>query len=155
MNKNEVMTFLSKTNYLPIENSGWKGPIPIKHSKTKLENINNGSIQEIKKAKCNVNGLYIYKYRKGYLYVGQSKGKKSSISKRLYDHRREVWSSANKKWHCFFSQNDNLGELEVFWKKEDNPLRRDALEKMLTYILNPRFCKCVIECNKPKKKCNK
>jgi excinuclease UvrABC nuclease subunit len=135
--KEKITCFLKKSGFLPINTKKWQS-FSINHCKP--ANKERGKIKTfISDAVGDSSGIYIYKNNFGkILYVGKG----NPLKNRLYSHYRESFEkvpgdTADNLWHKFFSS--HKGELMVYWQQVKSEDERKILERMLEYVLNPRF----------------
>ena len=130
--KNRFELFLKNNSFLPFENWDF---FDLEHGdKTIFKN----NSEKIRKEVDKKSGIYVYKKERDVLYVGKA----ASLFVRLKSHNRESFEpvpgdTKHKTWHKFFSR--NKGKLLVYWKEVTLENDRVVIEKMLEYILEPKF----------------
>ncbi|MFK7693312.1 hypothetical protein [Paenibacillus sp. HJGM_3] len=136
--KQSIEDLLVRCNLLPLD----------KWNRFEITHIQPEDISQIQSTKNYINlnvrnkrGIYIYQNSAGEtLYVGKGSPLNSRISLH-YDacYKPVRGDSKNQKWHRFFS--GNYGLLNVHWIEFEDEENRQALEKMLSVILKPKFLK--------------
>ncbi len=130
--KNHFRSFLKKHGFLPLRRWNF---FKIEHG---TKTISKNNIVKIREQVDKKSGIYVYKKGKKVLYVGKA----VFLFGRLKSHNRESFESApkgakDKAWHKFFSKND--GKLYIYWKEVKLEKDRVIFEKMLEYVLEPKF----------------
>lgn len=130
--KNQFESFLEKNSLLPFESWGF---FELEHGD---KTIFKSNLDKIRKEVDKKSGIYVYKKGKDVLYVGKA----VSLFGRLKSHNRESFElvsgdTKHKTWHKFFSK--NAGDLCIYWKEVELEKERAIIEKILEYILKPRF----------------
>lgn len=130
--KNQFELFLEKNALLPFKYWNY---FKLEHGKKRIFDSN---LDKIRKEVDKKGGIYVYKKWEEVLYVGKA----VSLFGRLKSHNRESFEpvpgdTKHKTWHKFFSK--NKGKLRVYWKEIKLENDRVVIEKMLEYVLKPKF----------------
>jgi len=132
--KNIFELFLKQNKYLPL--SLWNS-FTLNHGK-----VNKDCEKIVKNTVGNKSGLYIYRKRGRILYVGKAKLLSDRIRSHFHESYREVSGDTKyKTWHKFFSDKNNIGQIEILYKEIGREKERQILEKMLDYVLCSEFNK--------------
>lgn len=128
--KMESKLFLKKIKFLPL--SKWHN-FKLNHKKA-----NERAKNTIRKEVGDKNGLYIYKKCVRILYIGKAKSLSGRLTSHYYESYKGVGNDIKgRDWYKFFSS--NKGVIEIFWKEVKNEYERQALEKILEYVLESEF----------------
>ncbi len=133
-NRNLFKTFLKKHGFLPLDRWNRFG---LEHGK---EAIFENNIEKIRTRVKKKSGIYAYKKGEKILYVGKG----NPLFDRIKSHNRASFKSVPgdtkwNTWHKFFSHSKNIGKVKVYWKEVKIEAERVILEKILAYVLEPKF----------------
>jgi len=136
--KEKIEKFLKGNNFLPLNKWNY---FEIIHKSIPPDNREKkNDFKKIRDQLLAKNGLYIYEKNKKIIYVGKGKPMFNRIKNHYILAYQELpGDSKNKIWHKFFSRKTNLGKLKVYWKEQEEEKVRQIIEKMLDYILKPKF----------------
>ena len=144
-NKIDYSTFLKKLKILDYKKKPWNN-FKIYHGLSVSEKKDFWR-REIKETiGKEINGIYLYEKGGKVLYIGKGK----PICNRVYKHFRESFEKVSgdtkyNRWHQFFSNKNNTGELTVYWieinagNEENSELDRQIIENIYTRKYNPAF----------------
>jgi hypothetical protein len=131
--KEKIAEFLEDNGFLPI--TKWHS-FEIIHKDICPEDSQD--IDRIRDIVSDNNGLYVYEKDGIILYVGKGKPLLDRIKNHYISSYQEVsGDTKDKKWHRFFSANQ--GKLRIYWKELEDEETRQVIEKMLDYMLDPKF----------------
>ena len=144
-NKIDYSEFLNKLKILDYKKEPWNNfKIPHGLSVSEKKDFWRRKIKET--IGKEINGIYLYEKGGKVLYIGKGK----PICNRVYKHFRESFEKVSgdtkyNRWHQFFSNKKNTGELTVYWieinagNEENSELDRQIIEKIYTKIYKPKF----------------
>lgn len=134
----KIKKFLKDNDFLPL--SRWNNFKIIHRHITPKSQEKKNDFNIIKNHVSKKNGLYIYEKNRKIIYVGKGKPLSNRIKNHYISAYQEVLGDTKDKiWHNFFSSEENLGELRIYWRELQKEKDRQIIEKILHYILNPTF----------------
>lgn len=144
-NKIDYSEFLKKLKILDYKKEPWNNfKIPHGLSVSEKKDFWRKKIKET--IGKEINGIYLYEKDGDVLYIGKGK----PICNRVYKHFRESFERVSgdtkyNRWHQFFSNEHNTGELTVYWIEINaaddcaSELDRQIIEKIYTRKFKPTF----------------
>lgn len=133
----KITTCFQEENILPISKDAWN-EFKIEHFKPNNEQMKKEMYKFIRHQVGKKSGIYVYKKRDEYLYIGKAK----LLFDRIKSHYIESFSpvpgdTKDMRWYRFFSMYQ--GEVQIYWKEFETEEERQLVEIILTKLLNPIF----------------